>query len=78
MSRRRVGFKSFFDDFLQNVLVQCEISHQTLQTRVLILQLTQLPQLGDTELRILPLPNVESRFSNAHLPTNVCYRCARV
>src|SRR5690242_19899770 len=59
----------FSDDFSQDVLVQGEIGHETLQARILITQLTQLPDLGQPQPRVLLAPKVEARLAHSQLPT---------
>src|SRR5215510_11828196 len=68
----------FSEHLLQDVPIEREIPHHALQPRVLLLELLQPPQLGDPEIRVLLLPDVEGRFAHAHLSTNVRNRHARL
>jgi len=58
------------------VLVEREVGHQALQARILIAHLTELPHLGRAEAAVLLLREVERRFGNAHLPTDIGHRGA--
>jgi hypothetical protein len=53
------------------VLVERELGDQTLKPRVLIAQLTHLPDLRHAELAVLLLPQVEARLAHAQLPAHV-------
>jgi hypothetical protein len=48
MSRRLGVARSYFDDLLQHVPIQCQIGHQALQPGVLVAQLPKLADLADS------------------------------
>src|SRR3569833_37970 len=63
----------FCDDLLQDVPIEAEIGDQPLQLVVLFAQLTQLPQLVQTEPRILLLPEIKALLTDAVLAAYLDY-----
>src|ERR1700742_2507282 len=57
----------FCDNLLQNLPVQCQVRHQTLQTAVLIAKLTQFVKFLYAQPRKLLLPHVERRLADSQL-----------
>ena len=49
----------FSNHLIQNVLVQRQIRHKPLQSRVLVLELAQSSQFAHPQARVLLLPDVE-------------------
>ena len=63
----------FSDNLSQNVLVKRELGDQTLQARILVTQLPQLPDLGQAKLPVLLLPRIEARLAYSKLPTDLSH-----
>jgi hypothetical protein len=78
MSRRLCVARSFFNDFLQHVPIERQISHQALEPRVLVAQLAQLAHLEEAEVAVALLPVVVRRLANPHLPTHIRNRLTGV
>jgi len=53
---------------LEDVLVERQIRHETLQARILLTHLPQLADLGYAQAAVLLLPEIEGRFGDAPLP----------
>ncbi len=66
----------FFGGSPADVLVEREIGDQALQTRVLLLELAQAPELAHAEVRVALLPDVERRFAHPQLATDIADRGA--
>ena len=77
MSRRLAVVRSFFDDFLEDVPIERQIGHQSLQSGVLVPQLPELTNLEKPQVAIALLPDVEGRLADPHLPTHVPHRLSR-
>lgn len=65
----------FSDDLLQDVLVQRQISHHTLQSCILFLELAQPPDLAATQVAVLLLPDVERGFGYAKAAARPSLAC---
>jgi hypothetical protein len=48
---------------MQDVPIEREIADDTLEPCVLLLELFEPPQLGDPEVGVLPLPDIEGRLA---------------
>lgn len=62
ISRRRACFKLSSDDFLENILVQIQVSYHALQSRILIFELAQPPEFTGAKFAIL-LPDVKGGYA---------------
>src|SRR4029079_19683751 len=67
----------FSDDLLQDLLVERQIGHDRLQSRVLVLEHLEAPQLGYAEVCVLLLPRVVRGLRHADLPAHVDDRRSR-
>src|SRR5579862_2882027 len=63
----------FCDDLLQDVPIEAQVRDQPLQLVVLFSQLTELPQLVQTQARVLLLPEVEALLTDAMLAADLHY-----
>jgi hypothetical protein len=66
-----VGVTRFCGDVLERPIVQCPIRHHLLELAVLVLKLTQAPQLVDFEPAVLGFPAILRRVADACLPADV-------
>ena len=66
-----------FNDFLQNMPIQCQIGHQPLQSAVLVAQLTQLAYLEQSQVPVALLPDVKRRLADPHLPAYIRHQLSR-
>lgn len=55
----------------ENVFVERQIRDHPLQSRILVLERPQLPQLADTQVGVLLLPDIERSFADAELPSDI-------
>jgi hypothetical protein len=60
------------------VLVEREVGDQALQPCVFVLELPQAAELAHAQVRVLLLPRVERRFTDAELPADIPDRRARL
>jgi hypothetical protein len=58
--------------------IQAQIRHQTLQLRVLLAQLPQLPQLVQPKTRVLLLPQVKRLLADPMLAADLHHHVARL
>ena len=61
-ARRRAGLRAFSDHLAEDVFIERQIGYKALEARILITQLPQLADLGESELRVL-LPEIKARRS---------------
>jgi hypothetical protein len=61
----------FLDHLSENVLVERQIGHETLQTRVVLPQLAHFAHTADTQAAELLALVVEARLAHAQLSTNI-------
>jgi len=66
----------FPQSILKHGFVQRQISNQPLQLRVLVFQLLEPPDLGNTHPRVDLLPAIERRLRDTHLSANLANRRA--
>ena len=63
---------AFFSERLgEHVLVERQVGDQLLQAPILVLDLPQPAQLADSQVGVLPFPEVERRLAEAPLPTDI-------
>ena len=61
----------FSDHLLQDLLVERQVGDESLQPRILVAHLPQLADLRHAQAAKLLLPEVEGRFRNARLTTDI-------
>ena len=64
------GSRVFFDDVLQNLVIQSQLSIHLLQFAVFLLKLLESADLTDLHAAVLALPIVQYRFGNAVIAGN--------
>jgi hypothetical protein len=74
---RSPGVTAFWHDLLQDLPIQAEICHQSLQAPVLISQLPQLSQLIDPQPGILFFPQVVGSLADPYPAANIGHLLAR-
>jgi hypothetical protein len=71
-SRRRAGLEVSCGHLLHDTIVEREIGHQALQSRILLFQTLQPFGLLDTQAAVFVLPPIVRLLGDAELPAGVC------
>ena len=53
------------------MFIEREIGHQALQPPVFVLELPEPPELAHAQVRVLLLPGIDRRFTDAELPADI-------